>query len=143
MPTPATLAALPADESESGIPAASTERRLPVGKRALGWVLEEEPPSAWFNWFMFYTGEYIRRYKSAVAALYDDKLSRHGGVVDGECRLRLRCRSETSRDASIRLQTLFAGSVDLITLLPSYSGAAVGTSLRPFGSAHVTEGVLR
>lgn len=51
-----------------------------IGKQALGWTTEEEPPSGYFNWFMFYVGEYIQHYKAAVIALDSGKVNLSGAA---------------------------------------------------------------
>lgn len=137
MPAPATIAAFPADDPIWNTGGAN--RVAPTtGKQALGWTLGEEPPSATFNWWMFYVSEYVQHYKTAVAALYEDKLSRHGGEVDGNITFDFDQIRNIGTD-SVRLDTLFTGRVDAVTLFPSTPGGStsVGSSIRPFGNAHI------
>lgn len=78
MPVPA----FPADDpiwNTSG-----TNRTTPTAlKQAAGWDLNEEPPSGYFNWWMFYVSEYIQHYKTSVAALDSEKVAKAGDTMTG------------------------------------------------------------
>jgi hypothetical protein len=137
MPAPATIAPFPADDPIWNTGGAN--RVAPTtGKQALGWTLEEEPPSATFNWWMFYVGEYVQHYKAAIAALYEDRLSRHGGEIDGSMTF-AGDQFYNIGTSSVRLKTLFTGRVDLIELLPWHTGASIGTSLRKFDTGYIND----
>lgn len=76
-------AAFPADDPIWNTGGAN--RVTPSGaKQALGWAASESPSSAFFNWFMFFTGEYIQHYKNEVVQLHSIKLDRNGGnMING------------------------------------------------------------
>jgi len=74
------LTAFPADDPiwNTG----GTNRTTPLdGKQAIGWEIDEEPPSGYFNWWQFYVWKYIEHYKVTAAALNDGKVDRAGDLA--------------------------------------------------------------
>jgi hypothetical protein len=73
-----TLTSFPADDpvwNTGGL-----NRTTPIdAKQALGWIIGEEPPSGYYNWWQFYVWKYIEHYKVTAAALNDGKIDRDGG----------------------------------------------------------------
>ncbi len=125
------LAPFPADDPVWNTGGANRTTPL-LAKQALGWDVGEEPPSSYFNWFMFYTGEYVAHYKTAVAALNDGKLDRDGGnTVTGN----ILPDSNVTRDLgsiAFRFDDVFADRVDTNTLTVN---TTVGSGLIPTTTA--------
>lgn len=104
-----------------------------AAKQELGWELGEEPASAYFNWWQNLVWQYIDHYKTAVAYLESDKLSRQGGEISGSYTFDFDQGYNIGSD-SFRLQTLFTGDVDAISVLPyaMLAGSKVGSPSRPW-----------
>lgn len=107
------LAAFPGDDPVWNTGAAN--RATPAGaKQILGFVVGEEPSSAYMNWWMAHVGEYVQHYKTAIAQMSSEKLDRDGtttitGVItpDGDNTRAL--GSTASRFAMVHAYLLGAG----------------------------------
>lgn len=102
-----------------------------ASKKALGWVLSEEPPSSWFNWLQHYTGAWF--------VWIDERMS--DGANEEDLNIRALVPDTTGDGGSLNLDAGDANTTGDGGNANLNAGDAVGTGIGGFARVNGGDGV--